>query len=81
MNIIRQSACQFINPMTVDSYGFLFNCTTVSQALDSMTAMPYSFNQLVGACCLSLAWPTVGQLDIFFESHDPFSLFRHSVLL
>ena len=81
MNIIRQSACRFINPITVDSYGFLFICRTVGQALDSMTALLYSFNQLVGACCLSLAEPTVAQLDIFFASHEPYSLFRHSVLL
>ena len=59
MNSIRQSACRFKNPITVDSYGFLFNCTTVGQALESMTALLYSFNQLIGACCLSLAGPTV----------------------
>ena len=27
-----------VNPITVYSYGFLFNCTTVVQASDSMTA-------------------------------------------
>ena len=31
------------------SYGFLFNCTTVGQASDSMTALAQSFIQLVGA--------------------------------
>ena len=30
---------QTFNPITVYSYGFLFNCTTVSQASDSMTAL------------------------------------------
>ena len=39
MDIMRQSACLFVKPITVDSYGFLFNCTTVSQALDLMTAL------------------------------------------
>ena len=29
----------FLNPITVYSYGFLFNCTTVGQASDSMTAL------------------------------------------
>ena len=34
MGIIRLSACLVVNPITVDSYGFLFNCTTVGQASD-----------------------------------------------
>ena len=37
--IMRQSACLVLNPITVYSYGFLFNCTAVGQASDSMTAM------------------------------------------
>ena len=32
-------ACLVLNPITVYSYGFLFNCTTVGQASDSMTAL------------------------------------------
>ena len=39
MDIMRQSACLVVNPITVDSYGFLFNCTTVGQASDLMTAL------------------------------------------
>ena len=38
LDILRQSACLVLNPITVYSYGFLFNCTTVGQASDSMTA-------------------------------------------
>ena len=34
MDIMRQSACLVVNGITVDSYGFLFNCTTVGQASD-----------------------------------------------
>ena len=49
LDIMRQSACLVLNPITVDSYGFLFNCTTMGQASDSMTALPKSFNSLVGA--------------------------------
>ena len=30
---MQQSACLAVNPITVDSYGFLFNCTTVGQDL------------------------------------------------
>ena len=37
LDIMRQSACLVLNPIMVYSYGFLFNCTTVGQASDSMT--------------------------------------------
>ena len=39
LDIMRQSACLVLNPIKVYSYGFLFNCTTVGQAADSMTAL------------------------------------------
>ena len=49
LDIMRQSACLVLNPMTVYSNGFLFNCTTVGQASDSMTSLTLSFNRWVGA--------------------------------
>ena len=39
LDIMRQSACLVLNPITGYSYGFLFNCTTVGQTSDSMTAL------------------------------------------
>ena len=39
LDIMRQSACLVLNPVTVYSYCFLFNCTTVGQASDSMAAL------------------------------------------
>ena len=39
LDIMRQSAWLVLNPITVYSYGFLFNCTTVGQAPDSMAAL------------------------------------------
>ena len=39
LDIMRQSACLVLNSITVYSYGFLCNCTTVGQASDSMTAL------------------------------------------
>ena len=39
LDIMRQSACPVLNPITIYSYGFIFNCTTVGQASDSMTAL------------------------------------------
>ena len=38
LNVKRQSACLLINPITVDSYAALFNCTPVDRASDSMMA-------------------------------------------
>ena len=38
-DVMRQSACLVLNPITVYSYGFLFNYTTLGQASDSMTAL------------------------------------------
>ena len=40
LDIMRQSAFLVVNPITVYSYnGFLFNCTMMGQASDSMTAL------------------------------------------
>ena len=38
LNVMRQSACFVINPITVDSYAALFNCTHVDRASGSMMA-------------------------------------------
>ena len=39
LDTLRQSACLVVNPITVFRRGFLFNCTTVGQASDSMTSL------------------------------------------
>ena len=39
LDVMRQSACLVLNPITGYSYGFLLNCTTVGQASDSMAAL------------------------------------------
>ena len=38
LNVMRQSACLVINPITVDGYATLFNYTPVDRASDSMMA-------------------------------------------
>ena len=38
LNVMQQSACLVINPITVDGYAELFNCTPVDRAPDSMMA-------------------------------------------
>ena len=39
MDILQQSAWLVVNPITVYSYGFLFNCVTAGQASSSMMAL------------------------------------------
>ena len=36
LNVMRQSACLVINPIKVDGYAALLNCTLVDRASDSM---------------------------------------------
>ena len=43
LNVMRQSACFVINPITVDNFGGLFNCTPVDRASDSMMAPTLSY--------------------------------------
>ena len=38
LNVMRQSACLVINPITVDSFAALFNCTPIDRVSDSMMA-------------------------------------------
>ena len=38
LHIMRQTACLVVNPIIVDGYASLFNCTTAVRASDSMTA-------------------------------------------
>ena len=39
LDVMRRSACLVLNPITVYSYDFLFNCTTDGQVSDFMTAL------------------------------------------
>ena len=38
INIMRQSACLVFNPITVNNFASLFNCTPVGRASDSIMA-------------------------------------------
>ena len=49
INVIRQSARLVINPITVDSFASLFNCTPVGSAPDSMMGPTKSL-------CIYLSW-------------------------
>ena len=39
LNVMRQYVCLVINPITVDDYAALFNCTPVDRASDSIMAL------------------------------------------
>ena len=52
--VMRQSACLVINPITVDGYATLLNCTPVDRTSDSRLEL---------SC---VAWSTGAQLIIFF---------------
>ena len=53
MNVMRQTACFVVNPITVNNFAFVFNCTPAGRASDLMMAPAYSFQfKLAGACCL-----------------------------
>ena len=37
VNVLQQTACLMINPITVGNFAFIFNCTLVGRTSDSMT--------------------------------------------
>ena len=37
INVLQQTACLVVNPITVGNFAFLFNCTPVGRISDSMT--------------------------------------------
>ena len=61
LDIMRQTACLVVNPIIVDGYASLFNCTTAVRASDSMTTLTSG----LGLDNMSLAWPAVVQLLVF----------------
>ena len=37
INVLQQTACLVVNPITVGNFAFLFNCIQVGRTSDSMT--------------------------------------------
>ena len=84
INIMRQSACLVFNPITVNNFASLFNCTPVARVSDSMIAPTWSYFLiivylftlliLVGlgrsffVCCLAHRGSTVGFLLLQYSS-------------
>ena len=55
-DVMRQSACLVVNPITVNNFAVLFNCTPVGRGAESMIA-PNTVKYLVGC-----GWTLVGFL-------------------
>ena len=65
INIMRQSACLVFNPITVNNFASLFNCTPVGRASDGPRhkAIYFSwFGRSFFVCCLAHQGSTVGFL-------------------
>ena len=63
VNVMRQSVCLVINPITVDNFAALFNCTPVNRASGSIIARPKAIHfSWLGPDLSSVAWSTGAQL-------------------
>ena len=56
LDIMQQSACLVLNPITVYSYGFLFNCTTVGQASESFEGSDVKLKSVGWCLMLICSW-------------------------
>ena len=52
LNVMRQSACLVINPITVDNFAALFNCTPVDWPSDYDGPILVGWDRSSFACCL-----------------------------
>ena len=66
---MRQSACLVFNPITVDNFVALFNCTPVDRASYSMVVQPEAFH-------FSLSGPELFRLLVQWGSTDDLRLLQ-----
>ena len=63
LDVMRQPECLVINPITVDGFAALFNCTPVDRASDSMMARHKAIHfSWLGPELSSVAWSTGAKL-------------------
>ena len=67
LDIMRQTACLVVNPIIVDGYAALFNCTTAVRA-SLNDGLFVKLTSGLGLDDMSLAWPAVVQLLVFIYS-------------
>ena len=53
INVLQQTSCLVVNPITVGNFAFLYNCTPVGRTSDSMMVIlkDLSIDEMVGAWC------------------------------
>ena len=49
INVLQQTVCLVVNPITVGNFAFLFNCTPVGQTLWRFRLKELSIDEMVGA--------------------------------
>ena len=56
INVLQQTACLVVSPITVSNFAFLFNCTPVGRTSDSMMVRlkDLSIDEMVGSDALAV---------------------------
>ena len=72
INVLQQTACLVVNPITIGNLAFRFNCTPVGRK-------DLSIDEMVGAWCFGCLW---GPKNTLLRTYLPvgFLLLRYSVL-
>ena len=76
INVMRQSACLVIDPITVDSFACLFNCTPVGRASGSMMGPTLSLLIYLSWLGLNLVLSAAWSFGVFFCSGISVVLFH-----
>ena len=66
INVLQQTACLVVNPITVGNFAFLFNCTLAGQPSDNMTVLTCLQMRMLGLDIVSVVGPYGVQLLDFF---------------
>ena len=69
--LLRQSACLLVNPITLDNFAAIFNCTPVDRASDSMMARTkhYSYQSMRTGTLSSVVGPADDLLLLHISSY------------
>ena len=76
LNVMRQSSCLVLNPITVDNYAGFFNCTPVGRASDSLMAIHESYISLYKRFLRFYPWTCIRHGPEVWVSVIPFSFIR-----
>ena len=80
INVLQQTACLVVNPITVGNFAFLFNCTQQDLASDSMTVPNSRLKDVRDLMLWLFVGPTGVYLLDFFCSGIQFYLLLSSYL-